>query len=310
MRNSSQRGVDFRKRGHVVAAHVDSVAQSADASISEVCRVLNVPRSTYYFKKTAKLSPRERRNIELDEDIRSIFAQHKGRYGSPRIHRTLRNAKQRISRKKVALRMVKLGLAARTKKHFRRTTQSDPAHAVAPNLLNRKFQASTPNQVWVGDTTFIWTGRQWVYLALIIDLYARTIVGWALSPSNDEALVRGALEMAVARRKPAPGLIHHTDRGSTYTATNYQARLRDLGFQTSMSRRGNCWDNAVAESVNGIVKRECIGDCIPDDINHANQLLRPYLEIYFNHQRLHSTNGYVTPAQKEKLFLDNQEEPV
>lgn len=211
---------------------------------------------------------------------------------------------ERVSKKKVAARMRKLGIAAQFKRRFQRTSKSDPAHVPAPNLLERNFEVNAPNKVWTGDITYIWTGTQWVYLALIVDLYARAIVGWALSTSCDEALARRALENAVERRKPAPGLIHHTDRGSTYTAHGYRARLKILGFRCSMSRKGDCWDNAVSESINGTVKRECIANVIPKDLQATHDLLSPYLEVYYNHQRLHSSNNYATPAQKEKAFLD------
>jgi transposase InsO family protein len=267
-----------------------------------------VPRSTYYAQKGDVLTERAKTNLELDAKIREIYTEHKSRYGSPRIHRNLKNANVKVSKKKVAARMKMMGLEAQFKKRFQRTSKSDPAHVPAPNLLERNFEVDAPNKAWTGDITYIWTGAQWAYLALIVDLFARSIVGWALGTSCNEALARRALENAVARRNPGPGLIHHTDRGSTYTAHGYQARLKNLGFKCSMSRKGDCWDNAVSESVNGTVKRECIGNAIPKNMQEVHDLLSPYLEVYYNHQRIHSSNGYLTPAQKENDLLDKLEE--
>jgi transposase InsO family protein len=194
-----------------------------------------------------------------------------------------------------------LGLQARCPKRFRRTTRADASHAAAPNVLDRRFDWARPDQAWVGDITFIWTLDGWVYLAVIIDLCTRAIVGWAVSRRCDTALALHALEAAVARRRPGRGLLHHTDRGATYTAADYRARLKELGMHVSMSRKGNCWDNAVAESTIGTIKTELFGDRVPGDIGKVRNELFPYIEGFYNRQRLHSSLGYITPAEKDQL---------
>jgi transposase InsO family protein len=193
------------------------------------------------------------------------------------------------------------GLAARRPKHFRRTTESDPTKRAAPNTLARRFNGWAPDRAWVGDITYLWTLAGWVYLALLIDLGTRTIVGWAVSTQCDTELALRALNAAVARRRPGKGLLHHTDRGSTYTADDYQARLRQLGMLSSMSRKGNCWDNAVAESTIGTIKVELFGDRVPLDIHDVQRELFPYIEGFYNRRRLHSSIGYVSPAERERM---------
>jgi transposase InsO family protein len=194
-----------------------------------------------------------------------------------------------------------LGLRARRPRRFRRTTQADPSHAPAPNVLDRRFHWEKPNQAWTGDITYIWTLAGWVYLAILVDLCTRKIVGWAVSRNCDTALALRALDAAVAMHRPPPGLLHHTDRGSTYTAELYRARVRELGMEESMSRKGNCWDNAVAESTIGTVKMELLDGYIPLDLEEVQGMLFPYIEGFFNRRRLHSALGYITPAEKERL---------
>jgi transposase InsO family protein len=193
-----------------------------------------------------------------------------------------------------------LGLRGQRPKRFRRTTQADPSKQPAPNILDRNFEWAHPDEAWVGDVTYIWTQQGWVYLAILVDLCTRAIVGWAVSRNCDTALTLKALEAAVTNRKPKPGLIHHTDRGSTYTAQDYQDRCKALGMILSMSRKGNCWDNAVAESTIGTIKTELLSAVTPEDIHHVRALLFPYIEVFYNRQRLHSSLGYMTPIEKEK----------
>jgi transposase InsO family protein len=192
-----------------------------------------------------------------------------------------------------------LGLCARRPKHFRRTTQSDRSHTPAPNLLARRFNWEVPNRAWAGDITYVWTAEGWCYLALLVDLCTRAIVGWALSDRCDTNLALRALDTAVARHRPAAGLLHHTDRGSTYTAADYRARLHELGMHASMSRKGNCWDNAVAESTIGTIKAELFGDRVPGSLDEVQHLLFPYIEGFYNRHRLHSSIDYMTPEEKE-----------
>jgi putative transposase len=287
-----------------VTADVRLFAREANASIAAVCRALDLNRSTVYARRNAKMSARARSNIELDAAIRKEFDESRQCYGSPRVHRALKNNGRKIARKRVERRMRVLGLQGRRPKRFRRTTQSDPKHVPAPNLLERRFMWPEPNQAWVGDITYIWTRAGWAFLAVLIDLCTRRITGWAVSEHCDTELALQALSKAVTRQRPAPGLIHHTDRGSTYTATNYRDALKDFEMETSMSRKGNCWDNAVAESTIGTIKTEAIGEYIPADINELRHILFPYIEGFYNHHRLHSSLDYKSPAAKERDVLE------
>ena len=197
------------------------------------------------------------------------------------------------------------GLKGRRPKRFKRTTEADPTQAPAPNVLDRRFDGWTqPNQAWVGDITYIWTHAGWVFLALLVDLCTRSIVGWAVSTRCDAKLALDALDRAVARQQPPRGLLHHTDRGSTYTAEDYRQRLRALGMTESMSRKGNSWDNAVAEATIGTIKAELFADApVPDDIHGVSRALFPYIEHFYNRTRLHSALNYMTPAEKELQAL-------
>ena len=208
---------------------VHLIATEASAPVSAVCRSLDVPRSTAYAQRSRRPSARELDNRRLDVEVAAAFHEHRGRYGAPRVHRVLRSSRV-VSRKRVAARMRALGLAARRPKRFRRTTQADPSKVPAPNLLDRNFRRERPDEAWVGDITYIWTLAGWVYLAVLIDLCTRAIVGWAVSTHCDTTLALTALNRAVARRRPPAGLLHHTDRGSTYTADDYRKRLDALGM--------------------------------------------------------------------------------
>lgn len=290
-----------------MTADVTRLADETKSSISAVCRALEVPRSSVYAQRSRPISARARDTAELDVDIAAVHAESERRYGSPRVHRELQRRGRAVSRKRIATRMRLLGLRGRHPKRFRRTTRADPSHAPAPNLLDRRFQWSRPNQAWVGDITFIWTQQGWVYLAILVDLCTRAIVGWAVSRDCDTELALRCLNAAVARHKPPPGLMHHTDRGSTYTAGAYRRRLEQLGMVASMSRRGNCWDNAVAESTIGTIKAELLDGALPDDIHDVQRQLFPYIESFYNRRRLHSTLGYITPSDKELLAISDRQ---
>jgi putative transposase len=289
-----------------VTADVHLLADATNASIAAVCRALDVPRSTVYARRARPLSRRAKETAALDVAVRAAHAESERRYGSPRVHQALRAAGYRVARKRVANRMRALGLQGRRPKRFRRTTEADPTKAPAPNLLARKFSGWKPDQAWVSDVTYIWTLMGWVYLAIIVDLGTRAIVGWAVGKHCDAALTLRALDAAVARRKPPKGLLHHSDRGSTYTADAYQARLRELGARVSMSRKGDCWDNAVAESTIGTIKTELLSDHVPHDIHHVQRMLFPYIEGFFNRRRMHSALGYKTPLEVELLARDSK----
>ena len=278
-----------------MSAVVFQVAKEAEQSVAAVCRALGVSRSTLYARRARPACRRRQETAAIDVEVKAAFEEHRGRYGSPRIHRELREGGRRVSRKRVAERMKQLGLQARRRRRFRITTQADGS-PVAPNLLNRQFSGHKPSEVWVGDVTYIWTAEGWLFLAILIDLATRGIVGWATSEWCDTSLCLLALERAVARHRPPPGLMHHTDRGCTYTSVAYQKRLAELGMVVSMSRRGNCWDNAVAESTIGTIKAELLQDATPPTRHSVTQELFLYIEGYYNRRRRHSTLGYRAPV--------------
>lgn len=284
-----------------MTADVFLLADETKSSVSAVCRTLDIPRSTAYERRQRAPGPRARETASLDVEIRAEFEQRHHRYGSPRIHQSLRRRGKQVSRKRVAARMRAMCLRARKPKRYRCTTQADAAHTPAPNVLNRRFDWPEPNQAWAGDITYIWTKAGWVYLAILIDLCTRAIVGWSVSDHCDAQLARKALDVAVARHQPGHGLIHHTDRGSTYTAAHYRAGTTASGMIESMSRKGNCWDNAVAESTFSSIKTELFGSFVPDDIHAVRRMLFPYIESFYNRERLHSALGHITPAEREQL---------
>jgi len=215
--------------------------------------------------------------------------------------RELRDEGILCSRKRVARLMRQEELSARRKRHRVVTTKRDMSHPVAPNLLNREFAASAPNKKWVTDITYIPTAQGWLYLAVVLDLYSRMVVGWSMSGNCDEELVERALDQALARRRPDPGLLHHSDRGSQYTSRAYQARLERAEILVSMSRKGNCWDNAAMESFFGTLKEECVRNVIYTSHGEARLTIFTYLEVYYNRIRRHSTLGYMSPCVYEQV---------
>ena len=266
-----------------------------------MCDVLEVSESGFYAWRKRPACQRKREDAQLTKQIRQVFVTHRGRYGSPRIHRELKDQGRKISRKRVARLMREAALTARRKRRRVLTTRRDTSHPVAPNVLNREFTATEPNQKWVTDITYIPTGQNWLYLAVILDVYSRAVVGWSMSACCDEALVERALEMAVARRCPQAGLLHHSDRGCQYTSHAYRQQLERLGMVVSMSRKGNCWDNAVMESFFGSLKEECVGSTVYPSHDQARCSLFEYLEVYYNRQRRHSSLEYMSPLTYEQM---------
>ncbi|GHO97565.1 transposase [Reticulibacter mediterranei] len=266
-----------------------------------MCRVLEVSESGFYAWRKRPASPRQREDAQLTEELRQEFHVHQGRYGSPRLHAELRDRGRSIARKRVARLMREAGLCAKRKRRRVLITQRDPSHPVAPNLLHRDFRAEAPNTKWVTDITYIPTTQGWLYLAVILDLYSRAVVGWSMSTCCDEELVANALKMAVLRRRPKAGLLHHSDRGCQYTSRAYRRQLEQMGMVVSMSRKGNCWDNAAMESFFGSLKEECMGSSIYSSQEQARRSLFVYLEVYYNRQRRHSTLGYVSPLIYEQI---------
>jgi len=265
-----------------------------------MCCVLDVSESGFYAWRKRPVCQRQREDAQLTEEIQQEFTAHQGRYGSPRLHAQLRDRGRSVARKRVARLMREAGLYAKRRRRRVLTTRRDPSHPVAPNLLNREFTASEPNKKWVTDITYIPTMQGWLYLSVILDLYSRMVVGWSMSGKCDEKLIETALEQALARRRPQIGLLHHSDRGSQYTSQAYQACLEQSGIQASMSRKGNCWDNAVMESFFGTVKEECVGSTIYSSHDEARLELFTYIEVYYNRVRRHSTLGYVSPLKYEQ----------
>jgi putative transposase len=266
-----------------------------------MCRVLEVSESGFYAWRKRPVCQRQREDAQLTEEIRQEFSAHCGRYGSPRLHAELRDRGRSVARKRVARLMREAGLCAKRKRRQALTTRRDPSHPVAPNLLNREFTAEAPNQKWVTDITYIPTMQGWLYLSVILDLYSRMVVGWSMSGNCDEKLIERALDQALARRRPKAGLLHHSDRGSQYTSQAYQACLEQSGIQSSMSRKGNCWDNAAMESFFGTLKEECVGSTIYVSHDEARLELFTYMEVYYNRVRRHSTLGYVSPLNYEQI---------
>jgi transposase InsO family protein len=259
------------------------------------CRVLRVSRSGYYAWRRAPESPRAAENRRLDAAIRRLFEDHRGRYGAPRITLDLQAEGWLVSRRRVARRMRAMGLRARAARRFTATTQSKHALPVAPNRLQQDFTAAGPNQQWVADITYLWTGEGWLYLAVVLDLYSRAVVGWSMAERITKALVINALGMAIWRRRPAPGLVVHSDRGSQYAALDYQALLNQHGFLGSMSKKGDCYDNAAMESFFHTLKVEQVHGARYPTREAAKADVFEYIETYYNPKRRHSTLNYQSP---------------
>lgn len=273
----------------------------ASFPVQVMCEVLSVSRSGYYAWVARPESPRAAADRTLAAEIEAVHAESRGRYGSPRIHAQLRAHGRRVGRKRIARLMRGRGLSARRKRRFRRTTDSVHAYPVAPNLLGRNFQADAPNRVWLADLTYIWTAEGWLYLAVVLDLFSRRVVGWAMAEHLGHELALAALDMAIARQRPGRGLVHHSDRGVQYAAHEYRKRLGEHGMVCSMSRKGNCWDNAPMESFYATLKGELVEE--RDYLTHgeARADVFQYVEGFYNRRRLHSASGYLTPEQKADL---------
>lgn len=268
--------------------------------------MLGVSKSGYYASQKRPVSHHQREDARLAAEIQTIFAENRQVYGSPRIHAQLRIQGIRCGRKRVVRLMRTLGLCA--KPHRRRkpvTTHSDPSVSFAPNLLNREFTAPAPNRKWVTDITAIPTAEGWIYLAVVLDLFSRMVVGWAMAPTEDEHLVTLALQMALARRHPQTGLLHHSDRGCEYTSRGYQKLLASLGVEVSMSRTANCYDNAAMESFFDSLKSECVSRAHFATRVQARATIFEYLECWYNPVRLHSTLQYVSPLVYEQAFAQS-----
>lgn len=274
--------------------------------ITVMCRVLAVSRSGYYAWRKRPTSARKMADQELSQQIKEIHQQSRQTYGSPRIQAELAENGVNCGQKRVARLMRQEELWAKQSRKFRVTT-TDSAHPypVAPNLLDQDFSASRPNEKWLTDITYIPTAEGWLYLAVVMDLYSRRIVGWAMRDSLERHLVIAALQMALKMRQPPPGLLHHSDRGSQYASDDYQALLTHHQICCSMSRTSNCYDNAPMESFFGTLKTEWVHHCHYQTKAEAKTDIFEYIEVFYNRVRRHSALSYQSPVNFEKLaFID------
>lgn len=269
--------------------------------VARMCRLLEVTRSGFYSWRRRPESVRSRENLRLLFHIRAIHRSRREVYGSPRMHAELRASGWGSGRNRVARLMRQNGIRPRSRRQFRITTRSRRSDAAAPDLLRRQFTADRPNQSWVADITYIRTREGWLYLAVLMDLFSRMIVGWAMSERLTAALAVEALKMALSRRCPPTNLIHHSDRGSQYASEPYREILGAHGIRASMSRAGNCWDNAVMESAFGTMKRELVNHRDYRCRAEARTDIFEYIEVFYNRQRRHSSLGYVSPADFEAV---------
>lgn len=286
-----------------IEAHRDSF------SVTVMCQLLGVSRSGVHAARVRQASKRAHTDAQLTEQIRRGQRKHRGRYGRRRMTREVRAAlDQPINEKRVGRLMRQHDLQSRKRRRFRVvTTDSKHAHPVAPNVLAREFAASAPNQKWLADITYVPTAEGWLYLALVLDLYSRKFVGWATSESMPQELTLAALAMALGWRDPPAGLTHHSDRGSQYAASDYRKVLAARGITVSMSRKGDCWDNAPMESANGTVKVECVHGAQFKTRAEAAQALLEYFG-YYNTERFHSSLGYLTPSEFERRWRAEHEQ--
>ena len=273
-------------------------AEKARWPVVRMCRMLQFSPKTYYAWSKRGKSARELADEQLLVHIRAAFEASRRTYASPRVHAALKAGGVEVGLNRVARLMRENGLCVRPRRGYRHTTTvRDPAHAVAPNTLDRDFTASAPNEKWVTDVTFVPTDEGWLYLATMLDLYNREIVGWAMDDTNDQLLTKRALDMALEGHAPPGGLLHHSDRGSTYTAGDYRDALAENGIEASMSGKGDCWDNSVAESFFATLKKELVHRTRYATRREAKAAIFEYIEVFYNRLLSHSTLGYKAPVQ-------------
>ena len=273
----------------------------SSSRVEKMCHALKVSRSGYYSWRLGHESTRSQQNRVLLSQIRIVHEKSRRKYGSPRVTDELRDSGLSCSVNRVARLMREHGLQAKRGRKYKVTTDSKHNYPVAPNLLQRQFAVSTANIVWVSDITYIWTCEGWLYLAGVVDLYSRMVVGWSISSRIDEQLAQDALKHALARRRPSKGLLHHSDRGSQYAANGYQKLLKDHGMICSMSRKGDCWDNAVMESFFATLKTELIYQERFATKEDARLKIFDYIEVFYNRKRRHSSLGSKSPANFELM---------
>ena len=279
-------------------------------SLSALCRAMQVERSGFYAWRKRPKSARQIQDETLAERIKAVHHDSRQTYGSPRIFAELKEAGIPCSQKRIARLMRLHRISALGPKRFVATTDSDHKMPLAENLLDRAFEAETPNAKWTTDITYLWTGQGWLYLAVVLDLHSRRIVGWAMDQTIDRALVLSALDMAILGRKPGSDLLCHSDRGSQYASGDYQKRLKDAGIVCSMSRRGNCWDNAPTESFFASLKKEMVHRTRFESREQARSAVFWWIEVWYNRKRRHSTLGYLSPEAFERKHQQEQEAAI
>jgi putative transposase len=280
--------------------------QHTEFRVSRMCQLLGVSRSGYYEWRQRPPRTQTAAEQQLQDKVQRYFAQGRGTYGTRRLKHLLAQEGLRVSRRRIGRMLTQAGLRCKTRRRFKAPTAAGQAQTVAPNQLNREFTVQDPNTIYVGDITYLPTGEGWLYLAVVLDLCSRAVVGWSMADHMRAELVNQALAMAICQRQPAAGLIMHTDRGSQYGADSYQQLLTQHGIEPSMSRKGNCWDNAVAESFFHTLKTELIYLEDFDTREQAQTGVFEYIEVFSNRQRCHSANGYLAPLVYEQTLKTNE----
>jgi putative transposase len=275
------------------------LAEKAFYPITVLCSVLGVSRSGFHAWQRRPRTQRLRADAQLGAQVVAIHTRSRGTYGSPRVHAELRAQGVRVGKKRVERLMQENGIQARRKRRFRKTTDSKHDSPIAPNIVAREFEVDAPNRVWVTDVTAIWTLQGWLYLAAVLDLYSRRVVAWAVSANNDTVLALQALRTALRARRPGAGLVHHSDRGSPYASGEYRAALARHDLVASMSRKGDCWDNAVAESFFATIKAELVDHQLYATHEAAMRSIGDYIDGFYNIERRHSFLEYLNPIEFE-----------
>ncbi len=283
-------------------------AKKAEVPIETACAVLNVSVSGFYAWKRRPASSRQHGDMIVLAHIRAEFSTSNETYGSPRVHAELKESGLATGRHRVARLMRENGLKARQKTRFKKTTDSDHGGLVAPNILGQDFTAEGPDEKWGVDISYVWTAEGWLYLAIVLDLFSRRIVGWSVSDRMKRGLAMDALQRAIVLRQPSRGLIHHSDRGSQYCSADYRRLVRDHGFVASMSGRGNCYDNAMVETVFKTIKSELIWRTAFTSRDQASKAIGQYIEGFYNPRRRHSSLGYKSPTAFETVYRVNSRE--
>jgi putative transposase len=281
-------------------------AAKKDFPVQRLCKVLGVSQSGYFAWRSRPASRRQRDDLVLLAHIRSAFTLSNGTYGSPRLTRELQDAGLAVGRRRTMRLMRENGLRARQPCRFKRTTDSLHAFPVAPNLIDQDFSAKRPNEKWGADISYVWTREGWLYLAVVMDLFARRVVGWAVSDRLHKELALEALRKALVVRRPPAGLVHHSDRGSQYCSIDYQAALRKHGILISMSGKGNCYDNAMVETFFKTLKAELVWRTVFQTRAEAKGAIARYIDGFYNPVRRHSALDFISPAQFERLARADQ----